>query len=146
MGCVGDLEVLPLRCMSMPQTTFPIVGSGSSKDEVVVIVVEDSGEALLAGSEHLVAPGPTLAEVPAAPVFEGGRIEGQVLTEHVAAAENIPRFNARVHVAPALVAMGAGLSQKSPGQRLQFCFNSTFDWRVYIVVCTLLQLYIVVAL
>lgn len=126
----GDLEVLPLCCVSMPQTTSPIVGSRSSKNEVVVIVIEDSGEPLLAGSEHLVAPGPTLAEVPVAPVFWGGRIEGQVLTEHIAAAENVPRFNAGVHVAPALVAMGAGLSQKSPGQPLQFRFNSTFGWLV----------------
>lgn len=95
----------------MPQLTFPIVGSRSSKDEVVVILVEDGGDALLAGSEHLVAAGPTVAEVPVAPVFAGRQIDAQVLTEHVAAADNIPRFNASVHVVPALVAMGAGLAQ-----------------------------------
>lgn len=65
------LEVWRLQCTSTPQTTSPVVSSGSSEDEVVVIVIENGGDALLAGSEHLVAPGPTLAEVPAAPVFAG---------------------------------------------------------------------------
>lgn len=54
-----------------PKTTSPIISSGSSKDEVVEIIVEDGREALLAGSEHLVAPRPVLAEVPVAPVFGG---------------------------------------------------------------------------
>lgn len=82
----------------------------------MVILVEDGGEALLAGSEHLVAAGPTLAEVPVASVFPGRQIDAQVLTEHVAAADDIPSFNAGVHVVPALVAMGAGLVQKATGQ------------------------------
>lgn len=60
-----------MQCRSPPQTTSPVVSSGSSEDEVVVIVIENGGEALLAGSEHLVAPGPTLAEVPVAPVLVG---------------------------------------------------------------------------
>lgn len=76
----------------------------------MVIVIENGGEALLAGSEHLVAPGTTLTEVPVAPVFAGRQIDAQVLTEHVAAADYIPRFDAGVHVAPALVAMSAGLA------------------------------------
>lgn len=110
------LEILRLHCASTLQLTLPIVGSRSSKDEVAVILIEDGGEALLAGSEHLVAAGPTLAEVPVASVFAGRQIDAQVLTEHVAAAGNIPRFNAGVHVVPALVAMGAGLVQKAMGQ------------------------------
>lgn len=65
-----------MHCASTPHLTLPIVGSRSSKDEVVVILVEDGGEALLAGSEHLVAAGPTLAEVPFASVFTGVRIDG----------------------------------------------------------------------
>lgn len=83
----------------------------------MVIVVENGGEALLAGSEHLVAPGTTLAEVPVAPVFAGRRVDSQVLTEHVAAADYIPRFNGGVHVAPALVAMGAGLADAESNGR-----------------------------
>lgn len=106
-----------LSCtVRLRQLTLPIVGSRSSKDEVVVILVKDGGEALLAGSEHLVAAGPTVAEVPVASVFAGRRIDVQVLTEHVAAADNVPRFDAGVHVVPALVAMGAGLVQKATGQ------------------------------
>lgn len=81
----------------------------------MVILIEDGGEALLAGSEHLVAAGPTLAEVPVAAVFAGRRIDAQVLTEHVAAAGNIPGLDTGVHVVPALVAMGTGL-QKATGQ------------------------------
>lgn len=73
------------------------------------VFIKNGGEALLAGSEHLVAPGTTLAEVPVAPVFTGRLIDAQVLTEHVAAADNVPRFDAGVHVAPPLVPMAAGL-------------------------------------
>lgn len=89
--------------------TSPVVSSGSSEDEVVEVFIKNGGEALLAGSEHLVAPGTTLAEVPVAPVFAGRLIDAQVLTEHVAAADDVPRFNVGVHVAPALVPMAAGL-------------------------------------
>lgn len=113
-----------MHCTPAPHTTSPVVSSGSSEDEVVEILIENGGEALLAGSEHLVAPATTLAEVPVASVFAGSLIDAQVLTEHVASADNIPRFDAGVHVAPALVPMAAGLTQNTTAE--MFAKNVSF--------------------
>lgn len=58
------------------------------------------------------ASGPTLAEVPVASVLARSCVDGQVLTQHVAAANDVTGFDGRVDVAAALVAMGARLMRR----------------------------------
>lgn len=93
-------------------TTFPVVCARSPKDEVVVVPVECGRQALLAGAKHLMAPGPALTEMPATSVFARIGIDGQVLTQHIAAANDLTGFDGCVHIGPLLVAMGTGLPGK----------------------------------
>lgn len=94
------------------QTTFPVVRPRSPEDEVMEVLVKHGRHPLLAASKHLVASGPTLAEVPVASVLTRSCVDGQVLTQHVAAANDVTGFDGRVDVAAALVAMGARLMRR----------------------------------
>lgn len=58
------------------------------------------------------ASGPAVTEMPATSVFTRSGIDGQVLTEHVAAADDVTGFDGCVHIVPTLVAMGTGLPGK----------------------------------
>lgn len=90
--------------------TFPVVRPRSSKDEVMEVLVKRGRHALLAASKHLW--GSTLTEVPLASVLTRSCVDGQVLTQHVAAANDESGFDGRVDVAAALVAMGARLKRQ----------------------------------
>lgn len=104
-------------------TTFPVVGPRGREDEVMEVLVKRGGHPLLAAAEHLVASGSTLTEVPVASVLAGSCVDGQVLTQHVAAANDVTGFDCRVDVAAALVAVGASLERE---KRVYFaCFNNT---------------------
>lgn len=76
------------------------------------VLVKRGGHPLLAASKHLVASGPTLTEVPVASVLARSGVDGQVLAQHVAAANDVTGFDRRVDIAAALVAMGARLTRR----------------------------------
>lgn len=89
--------------------TFPVVSSWSSKHHVVVVFGEGSSQTLLTRSKHLMTSGPALTEVPVAPVLVRGQVNGQVLTQDVAAAGDVARLLGGVDKQTPLVAMGTGL-------------------------------------
>lgn len=100
-------------------TTFPVVRPRSPEDEVMEVLVKRGGHPLLAAAKHLVASGSTLTEVPVASVLTGSCVDGQVLTQHIAAANDVAGFDCCVDVAAALVAVGASLrKQKSVCSRV----------------------------
>lgn len=99
-------------------TTFPVVRPRSPEDEVMEVLVKRGGHPLLAAPKHLVASGSTLTEVPVASVLTWSWVDGQVLTQHVAAANDVTGFDRRVDVAAALVAMGASLKRQ---KKCLFC-------------------------
>lgn len=93
-------------------TTFPVVRPRSPEDEVMEVLVKGGGHPLLAATKHLMASGSTLAEVPVASILTRSCVDGQVLTQHVAAANDVTGFDRRVDVAAALVAVGASLKRQ----------------------------------
>lgn len=56
--------------------------------------------------------GPAVTEMPTVAFITREGVNGQVLTQHVAAADDVTGFNGFVYVVPALVAMGAGLTRE----------------------------------
>lgn len=90
--------------------TFPVVRSWCSKNNIVEVLGEGGSQTLLAGAEHLVSSGSALTEVPAAAVFVRGRVDGQVLTQDVAAPCDVTGLLRRVHEQTPLVAVSARLT------------------------------------
>lgn len=93
--------------------TFPVVGSWRSKHQVMVVLGEGGGQALLARAEHLVAPGSALTELPVPSFFIRGRVNGQVLTQDVTATDNVPRLLRAVGKNAPLIAMSTSLKGPS---------------------------------
>lgn len=93
--------------------TSPVVGSWSSKHQVVVVLGEGGSQTLLARAERLVAPGSALTEVPVPSVFIRGRVNGQVLTQDVTATGDVPRLLRGVGKNTLLIEMGARLKGPS---------------------------------
>jgi len=92
--------------------TLPVVSARGSEHHIMVVLGEGGGQALLAGAEPLMAPGPALAELPVAAVLVIGRVDGQVLAEHVAAACDVPGLLQGVGEQAPLVAVGARLGSR----------------------------------
>lgn len=92
--------------------TSPVICSRSPKDEVVVVLVERGRQTLLAGAERLMASIPVGTKEPVTSIFTCSRMYFQVLTQHVAATNNITRFKGSVHIVAPLVAMSTSLSEK----------------------------------
>lgn len=84
----------------------------------MVVPVERGREALLAGAKHLMTSGPAVTEMPTIAFITREGVNGQVLTQHVAAADDVTGFDGFVYVVPALVAMGAGLPGKTRDTQL----------------------------
>lgn len=78
----------------------------------MVILGEGSGQTLLARAEPLVASGPPLAELPVSPVLIRGEVDGQVLTQDVAAPRDVAGLLGGVHKQTPLVAMGTSLKSE----------------------------------
>lgn len=70
--------------------------------------------------------GTTVTEMPAASVLTRQLINSQILTQHVAAADDVAGFEGRVDVGPPLVSMGTGLRDKQH-QGLK-CDRSHFEF------------------
>lgn len=92
--------------------TFPVVGSWGPKDQIVVVFSKGSRETLLARPESLMASRSALTELPVPPVLIGLGVDGQVLTQDVAAADDVTRLLARVPKKPPLVAVGTSLHKQ----------------------------------
>lgn len=81
------------------------------------VLIEGGRETLLAGAEPLVASGPAGAEVPAVSFLGRCWVDGEVLTQHVAAADNVAGLSGSVHAGALLIAMGTGLQATQTKER-----------------------------
>lgn len=98
--------------------TLPVIGSWGPKEEVVAVRGEGGGRSLLAEPKLIVALGASLTELPLAAVQLVP--DGQVLAQHEAAPDHVPRLQGLVHPLPGLVSVCTGLREeggrgRSPG-------------------------------
>lgn len=78
--------------------TFPVVGSWCSKHHIMVILGEGSCQALLAESKSLMASASALTQFPVSAILIRGRVDAHVLTEDVAAPNDVMRLLRGFHI------------------------------------------------
>lgn len=79
----------------------------------MVVLGESGSQALLTRPKHLMASGSALTEVPATSVLIGGRVDGQVLTQDIAAPSDVPGLLRGVHKQAPLIAVSTRLKLQS---------------------------------
>lgn len=75
----------------------------------MVVLGEGGGQTLLARSEHLVASGSALTEVPVTSVLIRGCVDGQVLTQDITSPGDVPGLLRGVYEQAPLIAMSTSL-------------------------------------
>lgn len=75
----------------------------------MVVLGEGGSQTLLTRSKHLMASGSALTEVPVTSVLIRGRVNGQVLTQDIAAPSDVVRLLRGVHKQAPLIAMSTRL-------------------------------------
>lgn len=75
----------------------------------MVVLGEGSRQTLLARAEHLMASGSALTEVPVTSILIRGRVDGQVLTQDITAASDVPGLLRGVHKQAPLIAVSTSL-------------------------------------
>lgn len=75
----------------------------------MVVLGEGSRQTLLARAKHLMASGSALTEVPVTSILIRGRVDGQVLTQDITAAGDVPGLLRCVHKQAPLIAVSTSL-------------------------------------